>query len=59
MTVITITTKQHVFQVKGEITKHTNITEIKEVGNTIRLVRNRNWETILNKEINRIIAVEY
>lgn len=58
MTVITITTKSQGFQIKGEVKKYEHITQIIEEEKIIRLVRNKNWETLVSKDFNRIIAVE-
>lgn len=59
MTVITIVTKSDDFMVKGEIKTFNNITKIVDKGNVIELIRNKNYVTIMNKERNRIISVEY
>lgn len=59
MKVITIVTKADGFTVKGEIKTFDNITKIVDKGATVELIRNKNWASILNKEHNRIIAVEF
>lgn len=58
MKVITITTETHGFQIKGEIKEYEHITQIIEEEKIFRLVRNKNWEILVNKDFNRIIAVE-
>lgn len=59
MTVVTIVTKADSFQIKGEIKTFKNITKIVEKEDVIELIRNKNYVAIMNKERNRIIAVEY
>ena len=59
MTVITITTKNKGLQIKGDIHKFENVREFVEEEKIIRLKVNENWETIVSKELHRIIAVEY
>lgn len=59
MTVITMATKTEGFTIKGEIKKFDNITKIVEKENFVELIRNKNYATIMNKERNRIIAVEF
>lgn len=56
---VTITiTKADSFTLKGEKV-FDNITKIVEKKDTIELLRNKNWAAILNKERNRIVAVEW
>ncbi len=59
MTVLTIVTKSDSFQIKGDIKTFKNITKIVEKKDVIELIRNENYATIMNKERNRIIAIEY
>ena len=59
MKVITIVTKSDSFMIKGEIKTFDNITKIVEKPETIELIRNANWASILNKKFNRIISVEW
>lgn len=59
MTVILMTTKTKGLQIKGEIHKFDNIREIVEEEKKLRLIRNANWETVVSKDLYRIIAIEY
>ena len=59
MTVIVMTTKTIGAQIKGDIFKFEHVRKIVEEEKKVRLIRNENWETIINKEHNKIIAVEY
>lgn len=59
MTVLTITTKTKGSQIKGEIHKYEHIRKIIEDEKAIRLVVNENWETIVSKDLHRIISVEF
>lgn len=59
MTVLTITLKTKGTQIKGEIKKHEYVRKIVEDKDAIRLVINDNWETIVSKDLYRIVAIEY
>ena len=59
MTVIVMSTKTDGFTIKGDIKKFDNITQISDKGKTVELIRNKNYASIINKERNRIIAVEF
>lgn len=59
MTVVTMVTKTDGFTIKGEIKKFDNIIQIVDKGNTVELIRNKNYASIINKERNKIIAVEF
>lgn len=59
MTVITMTIKNVGLQIKGDIQKYEHVREVIEEEKCVRLVVNKNWETIVSKDIFKIIAVEY
>lgn len=59
MKVIVMTTETHDFMIAGEIRVYDNITSIVEREKWIDLVVNKNWSTMVNKQFNRIVSVEY
>lgn len=59
MKVIVMITETHGFMIAGEIRVFDNITNIVEREKTIDLVVNKNWKSLINKQFNRIVSVEY
>lgn len=59
MKVITMITKTDAFCLKGETRTFDNISKIVEKETTVELIRSNNYAAILNKDFNRIIAVEW
>lgn len=59
MKVIVMATETHDFMIAGEIQVFDHITSIVEYENRIDLVRNKNYSTMVNKQFNRIVSVEY
>lgn len=57
MTITTINTKTHLFQIEGEVKQYKNIKSITENEKCYILKVSENWEYYVNKEFNKIINV--